>query len=235
GEVQSWAGQVLVQAMEVDRPVAVVAGLATVGIEPGAGDFLAPGEGLVRVVHDRRDPHRGETHVGDVAGVVEQAAEVAAEVADIADHAVARLQRAVEGVVFATLVAVVVGRVAVDEAVGQDEVHRLAGERLAGAVDGLGEGRRGGQRQSGTEQGLAQHAAHARASAGRGTANTQAAATSRLAPPRVRAHSGWPPNSALSRKPSRLAATSCGITMKKLKMPMYTPILAAGSESDSIA
>ena len=36
-------------------------------------------------------------------------------------------------------------------------------------------------------------------------------------------------------KPSALAATSCGITMKKLKMPMYTPIFDAGTLSDSSA
>ena len=78
GEIQPFAGQVFVELVEVDAPVAVVAGLAAVGEHPGPLHFFAAGEGFIRVVHDRRDPHRGEAEVADVAGVVEHAFEVAA-------------------------------------------------------------------------------------------------------------------------------------------------------------
>ena len=66
-----------VQLVEVDAPVAVVAGLAAVGEHPLPLHFLAAGEGLVGVVDDRRDPHRGEAEAADVAGVVHDAFEVA--------------------------------------------------------------------------------------------------------------------------------------------------------------
>ena len=135
GEIQPCTGQVLVQAVKVHPPVAVVAGLAAVGQEAGAGDRITPGEGLVGVVHDRREPHRGEAQVVDVGGIVEQAAEVAAQVADVAGLAVARRQRQVEGGVGAALLALVVGRIAIDEAVGEHEVDRLGSERLQRTVD----------------------------------------------------------------------------------------------------
>ena len=42
----------------------------------------------------------------------------------------------------------------------------------------------------------------------------------KLTPPMVSAWIGWLPNKLFSNTPSTLAASSCGITMKKLKMPM---------------
>jgi hypothetical protein len=72
----------------------------------------AAGEGFVGVVDDRRDPHRAEAHVLDVLGVVEHAAEVAAEVADVVGLALRRAGHgAIEGVQrrALALVAVVVG------------------------------------------------------------------------------------------------------------------------------
>ncbi len=132
------ARQVFVDLVEVHAPVAVVAGLAAIGEDGAAPRRLASGEGLVRVLHDRRDPDRAEAHAVDVVEVVGESLEVAAEVADVAGHAIARRQRDVEGAVPATLVALVVGRIAVDEAVGDHEVHRLAGERFERAVEIFG-------------------------------------------------------------------------------------------------
>ena len=141
-EVQAGARQVFVELVEVVAPVAVVATLALVGEDRAATGRGAATEGFVRVVHDRRDPHRGETHLLDVVEVLGQALEVAAQVADVAGHPVARRQRDVEGAALATLVALVVAGVAVDEAVGDDEIHGLRCEGLAGAEVSRARGRR---------------------------------------------------------------------------------------------
>ena len=44
-----------------------------------------------------------------------------------------------------------------------------------------------------------------------------------------------PSKSSRSSRPRMLAATSCGMTMKKLNIPMYTPILRAGKVLESKA
>src|SRR5690606_33866830 len=168
---------------------------------------------------------------------------VAAQVAAVGGHAVELRQRDVEGAARATLVAVVVRRVAVDETVGEDEVHRLRGEWLQGAVELLRDGRRGfpgpasGQRtQQHQGQDRSPHCTPpACVVSGLATSSEQKPATARHAPPRTSTRIGSPPNTRPSRKPSVLTATSWGITMKKLKMPMYTPIFSAGRLSDSIA
>ena len=58
-------------------------------------------------------------------------------------------------------------------------------------------------------------------------------ATNKQHPPMISAYIGWLPMKFLRRKPRIDAATSCGITIKKLKMPMYVPIFDAGTLSDS--
>src|SRR5690606_3707559 len=64
----------------------------------------------------------------------------AAQVADVAGHAVAGRQRDIETAVGAALLALVVARIAVDEAVGEHEVHRVAGERFQRTVEFMGDG-----------------------------------------------------------------------------------------------
>jgi hypothetical protein len=93
---------------EIDAPVAVEAGLAAVGERLLAGDLVAAAELLVGVVDDGRDPDRAETHVADVVGVVEQAAEVAAEITEVVGFAVRCAQWEVEGAQCPALVAMVV-------------------------------------------------------------------------------------------------------------------------------
>src|SRR6185312_15447422 len=78
-------------------------------------------------------------------------------------------------------------------------------------------------------------ASDAGAPSGSRTRSTHSPATSRLAPPSTSAYIGWPWKNHFSNTPSTLAASSCGITTKKLKMPMYTPIFSAGRLSDSNA
>src|SRR5690606_17496179 len=143
----------------------------------------------------------------------------------------------VEGRVLPALVALVVGRVAVDEAVGDHEVHGLGGERLVGAAQlRPGEPRRrrrlggflrrarpaaGQQQQPRQRQRGAAHAGCPWPSAsGTGTRSTHSPAITRLAAPTTSAITGWLPKKVLSTNPRTLAATSCGMTMKKLKMPM---------------
>jgi hypothetical protein len=53
-------------------------------------------------------------------------------------------------------------------------------------------------------------------------------ASTKLTPPTNSTLIGCPPSNGFSESLRTLAATSCGITMKKLKMPMYTPILRDG-------
>src|SRR5690606_4713277 len=175
----------------------------------------------------------------DVAGVVEHAAEVAAEVADVAADAIRALDRQVEGGMRPALAAVVVRRVAVDEAVGDPEVHRLRRERLVGSAQlrpgqlqrGFGARERSGGRVPRPTAGHRQqqrqrecrppHAGCPWPSAtGTGTRSTHSPAITRLTAPTTIAITGWLPRKALSTKPRMLAATSCGRTMKKLKMPM---------------
>ena len=142
GEVQAGTAPVLVEAIEIRAPVAVIAGLATVGEDAAPGRRVAAGESLVGIRHDGRDPHRRKTHVADVVRIVHNAFEVAAEITEVVAHAlgIAQLlavrpaQGNIEGRMRTALVAMVVGRIAVDEAIGHHEVHRLAGEGLEGAV-----------------------------------------------------------------------------------------------------
>src|SRR5690606_31865638 len=259
GKAHAGAGQVLVHAMEVDAPVAVVAGLSAVAEDAVAARRRTAGEGLVGIVDDRRDPDRAEAHALDVVEIVGQPPEAATEVADVAGHAVAGRQRDVERAVGAALVAVVVAGVAVDEAVGEHEVHRVAGERLQRAVEfatgdfrciaGRVEGRPGRAHTAGGQRGRGQdgkdQVAHGQASpvaargrtveSGRRTRSVHSPAMNMQMPPSMSTRSGSPSNSFDSSTPRVLTATSCGITMKKLKMPMYTPIFAAGRLSDSIA
>src|SRR5690606_22813155 len=209
---------------------------------------------LVRVVDDRRQPHGAKAHAGDVAGVVEQAAEVAAQVPYVGAAALGCPgHRQVEGRVVAALVAMVVGRIAVDETVGEDEIDGVRREGLTGAVVLRIPGRRRAHRRDGAihrldTMGARRQEPRHRHSRERGgpprrhacapgsrTRSVQSPATTRLTPPTASALIGSPPRKVASRKPSKLAATSCGMTMKKLKMPMYTPILAAGRLSDSSA
>src|SRR5690606_18992005 len=193
--------------------------------------------------------------ISDVVEVVGQPPEVAAQVSDVAAHAIARRQWNVETAVGTALVAMVVARITVDEPVGDHEVHGMAGEGLERAVefvDGSGSRCRGvrshvaaGGGEAGAGQGNEDWQAHAQASpvALRGTAcdsgsrtrSVQRPAMNRQAPPSKSTRRGSPSNSLDSSTPRVLTATSCGITMKKLKMPMYTPIFAAGRLSDSIA
>ena len=133
-EVQTRARQVLVFDEKVDAPVAVEAGLATVGEETFPRNRVATAELFVRVVDDGCDPDRTEAHLADVVGVVEQAAEVATQIADIVRLARRRARRRqIEAAQRTALVAVVVARVAVDETIGQHEVDRVFSERLVGA------------------------------------------------------------------------------------------------------
>ncbi|KAG1581668.1 hypothetical protein G6F46_015330 [Rhizopus delemar] len=69
-EVQVLAGEVLIKFVEVDAPVAVVAGLATVGQRAGAADRLAAGVGLIGGVDVRRDPLCAEAKIADVLRIV---------------------------------------------------------------------------------------------------------------------------------------------------------------------
>src|SRR5690606_34444332 len=254
GKVHARTGQVLVHAMEVHAPVAVVTGLATVAEEAVAAGGRAAGEGLVRVVDDGRDPDRAKAHVLDVVEVVGQPPEVAAQVADVAAHAIAWWQWNVEAAVGTALVAMIVARVAVDEPVGDHEVHGMAGEGLERAVEfveGSGSRCRGIRPHVATRGGEAgagqdnkDWQAHAQASpvalrgraceSGRRTRSVHSPAMNRQPPPSTSTRRGSPSSSFDSTTPSVLTATSCGITMKKLKMPMYTPIFAAGRLSDSI-
>jgi hypothetical protein len=137
-EVQPLARQVLVQFVEVHAPVAVVAGLAPVGQDAAPTGGFAAGEMLVRLVHDWCDPHRREAHVADVGGVVQDAFEVAAQVADIVSFAVRSGNALIEGRIVATLVTLIVGRIAVSKAVGQHEINCFAGEGLGRAVEFVG-------------------------------------------------------------------------------------------------
>src|SRR5690606_40730426 len=68
--------------------------------------------------------------ISDVVEVVGQPPEVAAQVSDVAAHAIARRQWNVETAVGTALVAMVVARITVDEPVGDHEVHGMAGEGL---------------------------------------------------------------------------------------------------------
>ncbi|KAG1241242.1 hypothetical protein G6F68_016890 [Rhizopus microsporus] len=135
----------------------------------------------------------------------------------------------------AALVAMIVGRVAVDETVGDHEVHRIAGERLGGThvIRARRSRRMAGQQHQGNSN--RQRTTHHTTSGRDGTRSTHRPATNRLQPPSTSTCIGWPPSQVRRAKPSALAATSCGITMKKLKMPMYTPIFDAGTLSDSNA
>ncbi len=232
GEIQAAAGQVFVQPVEIGAPVAVVAGLAAIGEGAVPDHRVAAGEGFVRIVDDGRHPDRGEAHVADVAGIVEDALEVAAQVADVVGFAGRRAGcRQVEAAMRATLIAMIVGGVAVDEPIGEHEVHRFAGEGFGGAVeilraDGSGE-------QDARHQGRQQHArgkSHQCTCGEKGTDSAAApcsctrssdsAASSRLAPLITSAKMGWLPKNARRTGPSRVAATICGITMNMLKMPM---------------
>ena len=172
GEAEAGARQVLVDRVEVHAPVAVVTGLAAIGQERGAGDLVAAGERFVGVVDDRRDPDRAEAHLADVIGIVEQAAEIAAEITEVGDHTIGAAQRYVEARVGTALIALVVARIAIDETVGDDEIHGLIGERLEGAVvlghgrytrgcTGAGRCRRaGGQHERGADSEHCRYATH---------------------------------------------------------------------------
>src|SRR5690606_24631283 len=153
--------------------------------------------------------------------------------------------------------AMVVARIAVDEPVGDHEVHGMAGERLERAVEFVGDDSGGSRRRGnrpliaagGGEAGAGQDRedrwTHGQASpvalrgraceSGRRTRSVHSPAMNRQPPPSTSTRRGSPSSSFDSTTPSVLTATSCGITMKKLKMPMYTPIFAAGRLSDSIA
>ena len=143
GEIQGGTRQVLVEHEEVVGPVAVVAGLAAIGQAALPPDRIAAAERLVRIVGDRRDPDRPETEVADVAGIVQHALEVAAEVADVVGLAVRSGDRNIERALRTALLALVVARIAVDEAVGDDEVDRVTGQRLDRAVERAGSVRLG--------------------------------------------------------------------------------------------
>ena len=140
-EIEAGRGQVFIQHPEIVGPVTVVAGLAPVGERATPFHCVAAGEGLVRIVDDWRDPHCTEAHLLDVIDVVHHALEVATQVADVGVLALRCARyRAVEGMerlaFRLALFALVVGRIAVDEAVGEHEVHRVAGHRLQRAVVG---------------------------------------------------------------------------------------------------
>ena len=135
GEIQARARQVFVEGEEVVAPVAVISGLATIGQTARPVDRVAAGESLVWIVGDRRDPYGAEAEVADVVGVVQHAFEIAAEVADVVRVAVRTCDRNVERAIGTALLALIVARVAVDEAVGDDEVDRLAGEGFSGAIE----------------------------------------------------------------------------------------------------
>lgn len=130
GEIQARAGQMFVERVEVDAPIAVIAGLAMVAERAAAGDRLAAGKRFVGVVDDRGDPHRPEAQVADVIGMLDDALEVATEIADVVLAAVGAWCGHIEGAMRTALIAMVVAGIAVDEAVGHHEVHRLGGERL---------------------------------------------------------------------------------------------------------
>ena len=150
-----------VQLVEIHSPVAVVAGLAQVGPLAAPADRFAAGESFIRVVDDGRDPYGSEAHVADISRIVDHAFEVAAQVADVVAFTFRRAGHgAVKGVVHTALVALVVGGVAIDEAVGQHEVDGFAGEGFGGAVE-ITRSRMGmahtGQRQG--EEGQLRHTA----------------------------------------------------------------------------
>ena len=111
--------EVRVDLGEVGDPVAVVAGR---GVRAGALDRP--------VLEDRRHPDRGGAEPLDVVEPVEQAREVAA----VVEALVGRVEAGGQPV--AGQAAVVVGRVAVVEAVGQDEVEDLVGQVVAQASAG---------------------------------------------------------------------------------------------------
>ena len=226
------AGQVFIDLVEIHPPIAVVAGLAFIREDAATGGRNTAGETFVGVINDGRDPDRGEAHRVDVVQMIGDAFEVAAHITDVAGHAIAGRQRNVEGVQRAALVALVIAGVAIDEAVGHHEVHRLAGEGFQRAVVVLGclcvAARRGAC--AGGKQAAGKHrkskrmthreSSHAVFSVGRRTRNTHRPATIMLAPPIASAWMGCPPSKVFSRKPNKLAATNCGITIKKLKMPI---------------
>ena len=133
GELQALGLEVLVDPVEIDAPVAVIARLAAVR-EKAFANPVAAGEGLVGIVDDGRDPHCRESHLADIGGVVENPLEVAAKVTDVVGNAGRRHERPVEGSVCATLGLLIIGRVAVDETIGEDEVDGLGRERLGRAV-----------------------------------------------------------------------------------------------------
>ena len=226
------AGQVFIDLVEIHPPIAVVAGLAFIREDAATGGRNTAGETFVGVIDDGRDPYRGEAHCVDVVQMIGDTFEVAAHVADVAGYAIAGWQRNVEGVQRAALVALVVGGIAIDEAVGHHEVHRLTGKGFQRAVVVLGGLRvvarcskgAGGKQAAGKDgegKRTAHHdSPHAVFSVGRRTRNTHRPATIMLAPPIASAWMGCPPSKVFSRKPNKLAATNCGITMKKLKMPM---------------
>src|SRR5687768_14995006 len=128
----------LVEPVEIHAPVAVITGLALVGPEAAPACRFSAAEILVGIVDDRRDPHRTEAHVADVIGIVDDAFEIAAEVAYVVAFAVRPQDAAVEGRMRAALAALVVAWIAVDETVGEHEIHRFARERLGGAVELVG-------------------------------------------------------------------------------------------------
>jgi hypothetical protein len=114
------------QPIEIHAPIAVVAALAAIGEKASPAHGITAGERFVGIVDDRRDPYGTEAHVANVACVVEQAFEVAAEIADVVRLAIRSLDRSIEAVIGAALIAIVIRRIAVDEPIGDDEIHRLA-------------------------------------------------------------------------------------------------------------
>ena len=134
GELQALGLEVLVDPVEIDAPVSVIARLAAVREEAFA-NLVAAGEGLVGIVDDGRDPHRREPHLADIGRVIENPFEVAAEVTDVVGNAGRCHERPVEAAVGAALVPLIVGGVAIDEAIGEDEVNRLGCEWLDRAVE----------------------------------------------------------------------------------------------------
>ena len=135
-EVQPRARQVFVLDEEVHAPITMEPALAAVGKEALPGHRVAAAEMFVRVVDDRGDPDRAEAELAHVVGVIEHAAVITTKVTDIVVFAGGAARcRQIKGSTCAALLAMVVRRVAIDEAVGHQEIHGMRRKRFVGPDD----------------------------------------------------------------------------------------------------
>ncbi len=118
--------------------------------------------------------------------MLDDALEVATEIADVVLAAVGAWCGHIEGAMRTALIAMVVAGIAVDEAVGHHEVHRLGGERLQGAVVVLG-CRRRHRHACVHRQRYIHRTAHHCPPEATGTRTTHTPAINRLSPPMANA------------------------------------------------